>query len=62
MPNRLMIVAQVGAENLKSTCELAMHARSIDVDCIAVVPPTYFKPPSLGMLWLNSSSTCVYFL
>ena len=45
---RLAILAQVGTENLKSTCELAIHASEVGADCIAVASPTYFKPPTVG--------------
>jgi dihydrodipicolinate synthase/N-acetylneuraminate lyase len=45
---RLTIVAQVGAGNVKETCDLAMHANRVGVDCIAVIPPTYYKPPTVG--------------
>lgn len=48
---RLAICAHVGTENLKSTCELAMHAAEVGIDCVAVAAPTYVKPPTVGKLF-----------
>jgi hypothetical protein len=58
---RLTIVAQVGAGNVKETCDLAMHANRVGVDCIAVIPPTYYKPPTVEslVLYLEAVSKCV---
>ena len=44
--------AHIGTENLKSTCELAIHASEVGIDCVAVAPPTYVKPPTVGKLLL----------
>ncbi|XP_065900356.1 N-acetylneuraminate lyase-like [Dysidea avara] len=47
---RLTIIVHVGCENLKSSCDLAMHAEAIGANAIAVMPPSFFKPPNMDSL------------
>lgn len=41
----------------------ARHAESCNVDAVAVMPPSYFKPASAGeQLWTLSQHVCLCFL
>jgi N-acetylneuraminate lyase len=47
---RLTVIAHVGCESIRDTCELAQHAQRRGADAIAVMPTTFFRPSSLEHL------------
>ncbi|QVL33540.1 dihydrodipicolinate synthase family protein [Telmatocola sphagniphila] len=46
----LKLIVHVGANCLTESRQLAAHAQSLDVDAIAAISPSYFKPKSLQAL------------
>lgn len=55
---RVPVVVQVGHNSLEDARDLAAHAASIGADAISAVPPTYFKPNSLGCLIDTVAQVC----
>ncbi|XP_062516015.1 N-acetylneuraminate lyase B-like isoform X2 [Corticium candelabrum] len=49
---RLKVIVHIGSESLCDCKELARHAESCNVDAVAVMPPSYFKPASAENLLL----------
>ena len=47
---RVPVVVQVGHNSLAEACELAAHAQAAGADATSAMPPSYFKPGSIGML------------
>jgi len=47
---RVPVVVQVGHNSLAEACDLAAHAQAAGADATSAMPPTYFKPGSVGML------------
>ena len=46
----MTVIAHVGCESLQDTVDLARHAAACGVKAIGVMPPVFFKPPSLDAL------------
>ena len=55
---KLTVIAHVGCNNTKDSCELAAHAQKLGVDAIASIPPIYFHLPeyAIAEYWNDISS------
>jgi N-acetylneuraminate lyase len=47
---RVPVVVQVGHNSLAEACDLAAHAQAAGADATSAMPPSYFRPASIGML------------
>ena len=56
--NDLVIIAHVGCNSTRESCELARHAESLGVDAIASIPPIYFHLPdrAIAEYWNDISA------
>ncbi len=48
--DRLTVIANVGCESLVDTQDLAVHAELAGAKAIGVMPPVFFKPPTIEVL------------
>jgi len=53
-PEGFRLIVQVGHQSFRETCDLARHAADRGAGAVAVMPPTFFRPPGTAELadWL----------